>query len=189
MNLSPRASARVPLAYPSPGAYFPVSTPCASGDQTICEIPFCPARRKDVALRVLGGAASTRAATRRSSRSRARARGRPPLGSASPFQFETPMYRALPARTTSVSAAERLLERDLAVVAVALVEVDVVGAQPRERGVDLLEDLRAREPAVAVGHLAVHLRREHVRVARSRLEARRRGTPPHGRPSRRSPCR
>ena len=24
----------------SPGAYLPVSTPCASGDQTICEMPF-----------------------------------------------------------------------------------------------------------------------------------------------------
>jgi hypothetical protein len=37
----------------------------------------------------------------------------------------------------------RLLERRLLVVAVALVEVDVIGAQPGERGIDLLEDLRA----------------------------------------------
>ena len=80
------------------------------------------------------------------------------------------MYRALPARTTSVSASSVSSSGTVAVVAVALVEVDVVGAQPRERAVDLLEDLRAREPAVAVGHLAEHLRREHVRVARPRLE-------------------
>ena len=47
--------------------------------------------------------------------------------------------------------AHRLLERDGVVVAVALVEVHVVDPQPRERGVDLLEDLRAREAAVVPG--------------------------------------
>src|SRR4051812_37254547 len=64
----------------------------------------------------------------------------------------------------------RLLERRLLVVAVALVEVDVVGAQPCERRVDLLEDLLAREAAVARRHGEVELRREHVRVARAARE-------------------
>ena len=32
--------ARDPSGGGSPGLYLPVSTPCASGDQTICEIPF-----------------------------------------------------------------------------------------------------------------------------------------------------
>ena len=34
-----------------PGWYLPVSTPCASGDQTICEMPLRRAERDDVALR------------------------------------------------------------------------------------------------------------------------------------------
>jgi len=44
---------------------------------------------------------------------------------------------------------------------VALVEVDVVGAQPCERGVDLLEDLLAREAALAVQR-EEELRRQHI---------------------------
>jgi hypothetical protein len=47
---------------------------------------------------------------------------------------------------------------------VALVEVDVIGAQPREREVDLLEDLLPGEAAVAV-HGEEELRCEHIRVA------------------------
>ena len=35
-----RVARGVPAAARSPGRYLPVSTPCASGDQTICEIPF-----------------------------------------------------------------------------------------------------------------------------------------------------
>ena len=61
----------------------------------------------------------------------------------------------------------RLLERRVPVVAVALVEVDVVGAQPRERRVDLLQHLLAREAAVGVRHRAEELRREDVGVARA----------------------
>jgi hypothetical protein len=37
-----------------------------------------------------------------------------------------------------------LLERDVPVVAMALVEVDVVGAEPVQGGIDLREDLVAR---------------------------------------------
>jgi hypothetical protein len=32
--------ARVPSGGGAPGAYFPVSTPCASGDQTIWDMPL-----------------------------------------------------------------------------------------------------------------------------------------------------
>ena len=42
----------------------------------------------------------------------------------------------------------RLLERRLVVVAVRLVEVDVVGAQPPQRAVDRLQDVLARQAAV-----------------------------------------
>jgi len=34
--------ARVPAGGTLPGRYFPVSTPWANGDQTICEIPVVP---------------------------------------------------------------------------------------------------------------------------------------------------
>jgi hypothetical protein len=49
---------------------------------------------------------------------------------------------------------------------VALVEVDVVGAQPTQGGVDLLRNLLARETAVGLRHREVELRRENVRIAR-----------------------
>jgi hypothetical protein len=49
---------------------------------------------------------------------------------------------------------------------VALVEVDVVGLQARQRTVDLLVDLLAREAAVAAAHRKVDLGGERVRVAR-----------------------
>jgi len=44
----------------------------------------------------------------------------------------------------------RLLERRLVVEAVRLVDVDVVGAEPRERAVDRLHDVLARQAAVVV---------------------------------------
>ena len=55
---------------------------------------------------------------------------------------------------------------------VRLVEVDVVGLQPRQRGVDLLGDLRRGEAPVVgvVGHLAPHLGREDVGVTRAARE-------------------
>ena len=61
----------------------------------------------------------------------------------------------------------RLLERGVPVVAVALVEIDVVGVQPCKRRVDLLQHLLPRQPAVGVRHRAEELRREHVGVART----------------------
>jgi hypothetical protein len=44
----------------------------------------------------------------------------------------------------------------------ALVEVDVVGSQARQRRVDLLVDLRRRQSPVRIGHGKVDLRCEHV---------------------------
>ena len=95
-------AARVPSGGGAPGLYFPVSVPCASGDQTICEIPF----------RLHRGITS-RSGTRYSieycgweetnfstlgTRSRA-------AWIWSAVHSLNPMYRALPARTTSVSAS------------------------------------------------------------------------------------
>ncbi len=54
----------------------------------------------------------------------------------------------------------RLLERGVVVVAVRLVEIDVVGAQPRQRGVDRLHDVLAGEPVVVVSGAG---RPEHLR--------------------------
>jgi hypothetical protein len=61
---------------------------------------------------------------------------------------------------------DRLLDRDRPVEPVRLIEVDVVGLQPRQRGVDLLGDLRAGQTAVVgvIGHLTEDLCREDVGV-------------------------
>ncbi len=62
-----------------------------------------------------------------------------------------------------------LLERRVEVVAMALVDVDVVGAEAEKREIELLEDLPAREAAVAV-HREIQLRPEDVRGARPPAE-------------------
>ena len=100
-----------------------------------------------------------------------------------------PMWRALPARTTSLERRHRLLQRRLGVVAVALVEVDVVGLQPLQRGVDLLVDLRGRQPPVGVGHREVDLRGEHVGGALASRRAPRRAASRRRRARRRWRCR
>ena len=69
-----------------------------------------------------------------------------------------------------VERLHRLLERRPGVVAMALVEVDVIRAQAVERGVDLLQHLLAGEALVLVVHREVELCREHVGVARPRFE-------------------
>ena len=146
----------------SPGRYLPVSTPWASGDHTICVIPF---------------ASQTGITSASGLRHSAEYCGVEETNFATPGSFSAasifsaghslnPMKRALPASTTSVSAPIVSSSGDRVVVAVALIEVDVVGVQPLQRRVDLLEDLRAREPSVARAHREEHLRREHVGVAR-----------------------
>src|SRR5665647_40900 len=61
-----------------------------------------------------------------------------------------------------VERFHRLFARRLGVEAVDLVEVDVVGAQPGQRGVDLLHHRAARQALTAgpVGHLPEQLRRQ-----------------------------
>src|SRR4051794_30329305 len=73
----------------------------------------------------------------------------------------------LPLPNKVVERPGGLFERRVLVVAVALVEVDVVDAKPLQRGVTLLCYVLAREPAVvrALAHPQVHLRRQKVRVA------------------------
>ncbi|MEI9886311.1 MAG: hypothetical protein WDN08_07370 [Rhizomicrobium sp.] len=60
----------------------------------------------------------------------------------------------------------------------ALVEIDVIDPQPLQRGVDLLEDLRPRQPLVGRAHREEHLGRQDIRVAgprRQRLAEKRLG--------------
>ena len=178
MNLSLRASARVPRAVAR--ARHVLAGQRRPARAVTRRSARCRSlrSREDAALRVPVEQRVLAAATRRSSRSRAPARARAAARICFPFQFETPMYRALPARTTSVSASSVSSSGTSSVVAVALVEVDVVGAEPRERRVDLLQDLRAREPAVAV---AASRRTPSSRARTSRADATgapRRGTPP-----------
>ena len=60
-----------------------------------------------------------------------------------------------------------LFERGVLVVAMALIEVDIVGPKALKRGVDLLMDLSARQSLVLVRHGREQLSPEDVRVARA----------------------
>src|SRR3954471_5667465 len=66
-----------------------------------------------------------------------------------------------------VQRAHRLLDRRRLVPAVDLVEVDVVEAEPLERGIDRGEDVLARQaaPVLALHGPTVHLRRDYVLLA------------------------
>ena len=85
----------------------------------------------------------------------------------------------------------RLLERCSRVVAVALVEVDVFGAQAPQRLVDLLVHLRrARGPRSRPCRPSGSRASSRARTSRAAgSAARRRGTPRRRRARRRSPCR
>ena len=65
-----------------------------------------------------------------------------------------------------------LLDRDVRIGAMALVEVDVVGLQPLERGIDLLVDLLSGEAAVGLRHREENLGRQDVGAAVEVLEDR-----------------
>ena len=155
-------AARVPSGGGRPGGYLPVRTPWASGDQTICEIP-CSAQKRDE-LR-LGRPPDHVVLRLRGDELLRRRRRRGPPGSAPTVHSENPISRTLPASHDLGQRLHRLLDRRLRVGAVALVEVDVVGPQPVERGVELLVDLLAREPAVGLGHREVDLGGEDVVLA------------------------
>ena len=51
-----------------------------------------------------------------------------------------------------------------------LIEVDLVGLEALERGVELLFNLRSRQPAIVGVHREEGLGREHIAVARAVLE-------------------
>ena len=78
-----------------------------------------------------------------------------------------PDVAGLPRAHDVVQRLHRLLDRRVRVPAVDLVEVDVVGAQPAQRGVDRGQDVLAGQAAVvrAVRHGVEDLGREHVVVA------------------------
>src|SRR3954451_5434592 len=119
----------------------PVSTPWASGENTIWPMPSLSHNGKTLpsgrrhSIEYIGWLDVNRST---------------PGSSAVAWIWEgvhslNPMYRALPCRTASVSDVIGLRQPRLLVVAVALVEVNVVGAQPAQRGVELLADLRCAE--------------------------------------------
>ena len=135
--MSPRVAAR-------PGLYLPVSTPCASGDQTICEMP-CSSQNGI------------------SSASGARQIMLYCGWEETNFLVFGDFERGLDLLDGPLAEADlaglaglddlgerlhRLLDRRVRIRAVALVEVDVVGLQALQRGVDLLVDLLAGEAAV-----------------------------------------
>src|SRR3546814_9607074 len=47
----------------------------------------------------------------------------------------------------------------------ALIEIDIVGAEARQAGIDLLCHLRGGQPLIGVGHREEEFRREHIGVA------------------------
>ncbi len=75
----------------------------------------------------------------------------------------------MPSLTTFCQRLDRLLDRHVGIEAVRLVEVDVIGLQAGQRGVDLLGDLGGGEAAIVrvVGHLPPDLGGEDVAVARA----------------------
>ena len=155
----------------TPFEYFPVSTPWASGLNTHWPTPS----RRD--------AGSTSASIRRSSRLYSgwlTTGPYPPAARATftasaicaPVHIDTPHASDLALAHEVLHRAHGLLERRLRVEPVALVDVDVVGAQAPEARVARLHHVLAREPAV-VGPLArrpEHLRREHDVLPRDALE-------------------
>ena len=125
-----------------PGWYLPVSTPWASGDHTICEIPFPFAQRDQLLLRappehrVLGLAGDERSTPGQGQR----------LGDPLRRPLAEADVAGLPFPHDLGERLHRLLERRVVVVAMALVEVDVICLQPLQGGVDLLVDLPEDSP-------------------------------------------
>jgi len=137
----------------SPGWYFPLNTPWASGDQTICEIPVSVESattpvstfaREDRVLRLARDETLDTGYLLR----RADLLGCP---------LAEPEVTGLALADDLGERVHGFLERRLEVVPMALVEIDVVGAEPLERGVDLLANLRHRETAIRVRHREVEL--------------------------------
>ena len=143
----PSSVARVPLGTGSPGAYLPVRTPWASGDQTIWPMPST----LDVGITSASG-------TRQSSEYCGwleTIRSRPICSAIStavgdlggrPLRHADVVDLAGPHEV--VEGPQGLFERRLHVVAVRLEQVEVVGAEPLQRALARLDDVLAREPPV-----------------------------------------
>ena len=114
-----------------------MSTPWASGDQTICEIPSRSHRGMTCAS---GGRTSIEywgwLETQRSTPGSAR-----DAFDLLDGPFAEADVAGLAGPDDLAERRDRLLQRRLGVEAVTLVEVDVVGLQTGERGIDLLVDL------------------------------------------------
>ena len=146
-----------------PAWYLPVSSPWARGDQTICEMPWAAAEGEDLRL----GGPPEHGVLRLGGHEDPGAgdvdRGLDLLRR--PFT-ETEAAR-LAVGHDLLERLDGLLDRDVGVEAVGLVEIDVVGTQAGQRGVDLLADLRGRQAPVGrvVRHLAPDLGGQHVGAA------------------------
>ena len=148
MNPDPLGSvARDPAGAGRPGRYLPVSTPCAMGENTIWPMPS------------FSHSGSTSASMTRQSmlycgwfetiRSNPMLPGDPQRGRdllGPPFGDAHVEHLALADQV--VEGAQGLLQRGLVVVAVRLVQVDVVGLQPAQRAVRGLHDVLAGQAAV-----------------------------------------
>ena len=151
-----------PAGRAAPGTYLPDSTPCASGDQTICEIPFAAQRGMTASSGLrqsseyCGWLDTKRSAA--GDRERAFDLLRRPFAEADVARLALAHHVA--------QRLHGLLDRRAAVVAMALIEIDMVDAQALQRAVDLLGDLRARQAAVGGAHRKEHLGRQDVRLAR-----------------------
>jgi hypothetical protein len=97
-------AARESVGAGSPGRYFPVSTPCASGDQTICEI----CSRSHSGISCASGARHSIEYCGWLEAQRATPGSSPAIASDSSTRSTghslKPMWRALPAATTSPRA-------------------------------------------------------------------------------------
>src|ERR1700729_4233854 len=170
MNLDPPASvAREPAGAAEPGRYLPVSTPCAIGENTIWPMPSfshsgsTSASMTRHSMLYCGWFETIRANPPRPDPPPQHAvrglvrddpveshltgdpqRGRDLLGP--PLGHAYVEHLALPDQV--VEGAEGLLERRLVVVAVRLVQIQVVGLQPPERAVRRLHDVLAGQAAV-----------------------------------------
>jgi hypothetical protein len=149
-----------------------VSTPWASGDQTILADPGLPAGRDDLrlddpvqrgVLRLVGDERDPELVGQD-----------PRLADLLGPPLRDPDVERLAGADDVGERLHRLLERRLVVVAVGLVEVDVVQAEAPQRGVDALPDVLAREADLVgtVAHRPVDLGEDLQPVAGSPLSAR-----------------
>ena len=132
-------AARESLGGVSPRRYLPVSTPWASGDQTICEIPLASHSGNTSA----SGACHSIEYCGCEETNRSGRRCRSPLESGRQ-PFAEAQVPGLALGDDLLQRLDRLFDRHVGVEAMALIEIDVVGLQPLQRGIDLLGYLRGR---------------------------------------------